>query len=163
MIANIGALCPVLQWLDDPTPLGSVDVSSQAQWFVKRSYARRTGAACYSTSSRFDAVRRPLYEPPEGPKPEIPCRRCDTLKDMSIPALSRLAPKPLALAEHAKKRQQNLVLRLLLFDRFSESQSFQIKAQRCRNTERLSSRCNAELEALAFALRVAHKAAIRLR
>ena len=30
---------------------------------------------------------------------------------MSLPALPRLAPKPLALAEHAKKRQQNLDLR----------------------------------------------------
>ena len=51
---------------------------------------------------------RPLYDPPEGPKPELPCRRCGNLKYMSIPALPRLAPKPLALAEHAKKRQQNL-------------------------------------------------------
>ena len=51
---------------------------------------------------------RPLYDPPEGPKPELPCRRFGSLKDMSIPAMPRLAPKPLALAEHAHKRQQSL-------------------------------------------------------
>ena len=33
---------------------------------------------------------------------------------MSIPALSRLAMKPLALAEHANKRQQNLATVSLL-------------------------------------------------
>ncbi len=69
----------------------------------------------YSTSSQSNAVGKPLYEPPEGPKPAIPCRRCSSLKDMSLPALLRLATKPLVLAEHTSKRQQplNILLTIL--------------------------------------------------
>ena len=95
--------------------LGVVEVLLRAQWFVKRSSVRRTDAACsYSTSSQSNAGRRSLYEPPEGPKPEFPCRCCSGLKDMSIPAPLRLVTETLALAEHAIKPQQPLRVPALL-------------------------------------------------
>ena len=96
--------------------LGAVEVLLRAQWPVKRFSARRTGARrSYSTSSQFNAVGKPFYGPPEGPKPELPYRCCSSLKYVSIPALLRLATETLALAEHATKPQQPLAVSIIGF------------------------------------------------